>query len=87
MKIIFWAMNIFWAIPFILGLYVAYEGIDVLTTKVRGEGLAIYKLGMMIPIKDTPIYLYGSTFLLVGAILVLSPIIIKMVLASEAKVQ
>ncbi|MCP3796422.1 hypothetical protein [Paenibacillus sp. CH40] len=62
-------------IMLIAGLIVTEQAIDILTTRGRGE--AIYKMGMLIPAQDFYLYLYGSIFLLLGILLILSPLLFK----------
>ncbi|WP_235209139.1 hypothetical protein [Paenibacillus polymyxa] len=62
-------------IMLITGLIVTEQGIDILTTRGRGE--SIYKMGMLIPAQDFYLYLYGSIFLLLGILLILSPLLFK----------
>ncbi|MEC0181981.1 hypothetical protein P4H61_10800 [Paenibacillus peoriae] len=59
----------------ISGLIVTEQAIDILTTRGRGE--AIYKMGMLIPAQDFYLYLYGSMFLLLGILLILSPLLLR----------
>ncbi|ADO56198.1 MULTISPECIES: hypothetical protein [Paenibacillus] len=59
----------------IVGLVVTEQAVDILTTRGRGE--AIYKMGMLIPAQDFYLYLYGSIFLLLGLLLILSPLLFK----------
>ncbi|KAF6583189.1 hypothetical protein G7L40_03750 [Paenibacillus polymyxa] len=62
-------------IMLIAGLIVTEQAIDILTTRGRGE--AIYKMGMLIPAQDFYLYLYGSIFLLLGILLILSPFLFR----------
>lgn len=54
------------------GLFILKQGFDIFTTSSRGE--AIYKMGMLIPAQDGPLYTYGAIFMVIGMMLALSPI-------------
>ena len=62
-------------ISIVIGLYVCYQGLEVLTFSARGE--SIYRLGMLIPAKDFYLNLYGYLFLVVGILFLLLPNLFK----------
>ncbi|WP_289136343.1 hypothetical protein [uncultured Brevibacillus sp.] len=61
----------------ILGVFIAFQGIQVLLTETRGNGVAIYKIGFIIPLNDQSILLYGLSFCLFGLLLIVTPVIAK----------
>ena len=62
------------AISFLAGIIMGLQGIDVLTTSVRGE--AIYRMGILIPAQDLTLAIYGSIFLMIGIALIAAPIML-----------
>ncbi|WP_256021355.1 hypothetical protein [Paenibacillus kribbensis] len=68
----------------IAGLIVSQQAIDILTTRGRGE--SIYKMGMLIPAQDFYLYSYGSMFLVLGILLILSPLLFRKFLIAKKSV-
>lgn len=62
------------AISLLAGVIIGSQGIDVLTTSVRGE--AIYRMGILIPAQDSTLNIYGSIFLVIGIALIAVPIVL-----------
>lgn len=63
------------AVSILLGLYLIYQGIGIVTFTARGE--TIYRLGMLIPAQDTSLIIYGSVFAVLGICLASSPFIFR----------
>ncbi|WP_046212424.1 hypothetical protein [Paenibacillus wulumuqiensis] len=61
----------------LVGVYLIFQGIDILTTTARGE--SIYRVGILIPAQDRSLSIYGSTFLFIGALLISIPFLSKFV--------
>jgi uncharacterized protein YjeT (DUF2065 family) len=61
----------------ILGVYIVYKGTMVLLTEVRGVGVSIYELGILIPASNRGIYTFGTVFVLIGLLLLFLPELIK----------
>ena len=60
-----------------LGVYIIYKGTMVLLTEVRGVGVSIFELGILIPANDRGVYTFGTVFVLVGLLLLFLPELIK----------
>ncbi|WP_028594598.1 hypothetical protein [Paenibacillus assamensis] len=67
--------RVFFAISFLLGLFICYQGFDILTFPARGE--SIYRLGLLIPANDTQLNLYGGLFLLIGVLFIVAPVMFR----------
>ncbi|WP_017813273.1 hypothetical protein [Paenibacillus shenyangensis] len=65
------------------GVYFLFQGIDVLMTTARGE--SIYRAGLLIPAQDTSLLIYGSGFLLTGALFMTGPFAWKLISKSTVK--
>lgn len=62
-----------WSVLLMLaGAFVAIRGMDVLTTKARGEAISV--MGFLIPAQDWSLYTFGSLLALFGIALFTSPL-------------